>query len=140
MLGSTQTVDMETTRKNDFGRVLVAVLNPSLIPEKLDVVIGDHYFELDFEVEKWGFDENGDEAVIEWSKGGGDLEGEGEELLGNEEGQERRSKKQKKEGSNSGATKDTTGDSTETESWREQVLKMSEREFEVFLRKKAGRL
>jgi hypothetical protein len=32
MLGSTQIVDMETTRKSDFGRVLVAVLNPGLIP------------------------------------------------------------------------------------------------------------
>jgi hypothetical protein len=38
MLGSTQIVDMETTRKNDFGRILVVVLNPSLIPEQLDVL------------------------------------------------------------------------------------------------------
>jgi len=44
MLGSTQTVDMETTRINDVGRILVAVLNPFLIPTQLDVVIGDHYF------------------------------------------------------------------------------------------------
>jgi hypothetical protein len=33
MLGSTQIVDMETTRKSDFGRNLVAVLSLSLIPE-----------------------------------------------------------------------------------------------------------
>jgi hypothetical protein len=58
-------VDTEVTRKNDFGRVLVVVLNPALILGNLDVVIGDHYFELDFEVEKMGFDENGEEAVIE---------------------------------------------------------------------------
>jgi hypothetical protein len=58
MLGST--VDMETTRKNSFGRILVAVLNPGLIPEPFDVVIGDHYFELEFEVERMGIDENGD--------------------------------------------------------------------------------
>jgi hypothetical protein len=64
MLGSTQVVDMEKTRKSNFGRVLVAVLNPSLIPDRLDVVIGDHYFELDFEVEKWGFDEKGEEAAF----------------------------------------------------------------------------
>lgn len=62
MLGSTQTVDMETTRKNNFGRVLVAVLDPKLLPTKLDAVIGDHYFELRFEVESVGFDENGDEV------------------------------------------------------------------------------
>jgi hypothetical protein len=67
MLGSTQIVDMETTRKNNFGRVLVAVLNPSLIPKELDVVIADHYFELQFEVEKWGFDENGEEVAVEWT-------------------------------------------------------------------------
>jgi hypothetical protein len=36
-----------------------------LIPANLDVVIGDHYFELEFEVEKFGFDENGEEVVIE---------------------------------------------------------------------------
>ena len=66
LLGSTQIVDMESTRKNNFGRILVAVLDPTLIPPELDVVIGDHYFELEFEVEKMGFDENGEEAVIEW--------------------------------------------------------------------------
>jgi hypothetical protein len=33
----------------------VAVLNPDLILTQLDVVIGDHYFELEFEVEKRGF-------------------------------------------------------------------------------------
>ncbi|KAG2599979.1 hypothetical protein PVAP13_5KG483000 [Panicum virgatum] len=59
MLGSTQIVDMETTRKSDFGRIFVAVLNPKLIPASLDVVVGDHYFELGFEVEKIGVDETG---------------------------------------------------------------------------------
>jgi hypothetical protein len=58
-------MDMEVTRKNDFGRVLVGVLNLALIPANLDVVIRDHYFELEFEVEKFGFDENGEEVVIE---------------------------------------------------------------------------
>ena len=41
MLGSTHIVDMETTRKNEFGRIQVAVLNPMLIPAHLDVVIGE---------------------------------------------------------------------------------------------------
>jgi hypothetical protein len=100
MLGSTQIVDMETTRKSSFGRVLVAVLNPGLIPERLDVVIGDHYFELDFEVEKMGIDENGEEAEFEWPLreeeagredfvGGGQQEEDG--------GQERLAKKNKRE-------------------------------------------
>jgi hypothetical protein len=68
MIGSTQIVDMETTRKSDFGRILVTVLNPSLIPKQLDVVIGDHYFELVFEVEKVGIDENGEEMEFEWHR------------------------------------------------------------------------
>lgn len=62
MLGSTQTVDMETTRRNNFGHILVAVLDPKLLPRKLDVVIGDHYFELKFEIEPVGFDDNGEEV------------------------------------------------------------------------------
>jgi hypothetical protein len=66
MLGSTQTVDIETTTKGNFGRVQVVVLNPSLIPEELDVVIGDHYFEVEFDVERLGIDENGEEAEFEW--------------------------------------------------------------------------
>jgi hypothetical protein len=46
----------------------VAVINSSLIPEQLDVVIGDHYFELEFEVEKMVFDENEEEAEVEWHR------------------------------------------------------------------------
>jgi hypothetical protein len=53
MLGSTQIVDMETTRKSEFGHILVAVLNPSLIPEQMDVVIGDHYFESNLRLRRW---------------------------------------------------------------------------------------
>lgn len=73
--GSTQTVDMETTRKNDFGEIFVVVLDPKLIPRKLDVVISDHHFELEFELEKKGFDESGEEVDIFWEGGeGGDEE------------------------------------------------------------------
>jgi hypothetical protein len=100
MLGSTQIVDMETTRKSGFGRILVAVINPSLIPEQLDVVIGDHYFELEFEVEKMGFDGNGEEAEVEWHR---EAEGAGwegsleDEQDGKEEKLEREQKMFKKE-------------------------------------------
>jgi hypothetical protein len=69
MVGSTQTVDMKTTRKNNFGRILVAVLDPNLVPAKLDVVIGDHYFELRFVKEQTGFDENGDEVEMNFQDG-----------------------------------------------------------------------
>lgn len=72
LVGATQLVDMKTTRKSDFGRIFVAVLDPTIIPRKLDVVIGDHYFELKFEVEKKGFDENGEE--VEFMQEGGGME------------------------------------------------------------------
>lgn len=65
MIELTQIVDMETTRKTDFRCILVDVRNPSLILEHLDVVIGGHYLELDFEVEKRGFDGNGEE--LNWN-------------------------------------------------------------------------
>lgn len=66
ILGATQVVDMKTTRKNDFGRINMTVLDPKLLPKELDVVIGDRYFELKFEIEKKGVDENGYE--IEWGE------------------------------------------------------------------------
>jgi hypothetical protein len=103
------------------------------------VVIGDHYFELEFEVEKWGFDENGEEATFEWKSGFLDGEGEGEEG----EGQERMAKKQKKDGS-SGEREELGNvmmdDSAQVLSWKEQVMNMSNVEFEAFLKEKAGEI
>jgi hypothetical protein len=136
---------MKTTRKNNFGRVLVAVLNPSLIPEQLDVVIGDHYFELQFEVEKVGIDENGEEAdfvwprVVEAADGEGSFEGGQQE----KEGQERLSKKQKRVSASTegelghGSAHDAEGGFV---SWKEQVQNMSKEEFEAFLRAKANEI
>ncbi|KAF0929547.1 hypothetical protein E2562_021773 [Oryza meyeriana var. granulata] len=70
---------MKTTRQSNYGRIFVAFLNPKLIPKSLDVVIGDHYFELNFEVDKMGFDENGNEVKMELGKGDGDDNGEEEQ-------------------------------------------------------------
>lgn len=98
LLGATQLVDMKTTRKNEFGRFFVAVLNPKLIPKMIDVVIGDHYFELKFEVEKKGVDENGEEvefSLEDWDGDEEDGNSEGEEYKENNEGKERESKRTK---------------------------------------------
>jgi hypothetical protein len=51
LFGVTQDVDMVTTRASNFGRFAVAVLEPAAIPNKLDVIIGNRYFQLKFEVE-----------------------------------------------------------------------------------------
>ncbi|KAG0547285.1 hypothetical protein BDA96_01G066500 [Sorghum bicolor] len=51
----------------------------------LDVVIGDHYFDLEFEVETRGYDENGEEVDIEWDDGGNEGDGEGKEQDPNSE-------------------------------------------------------
>jgi hypothetical protein len=138
MLGSTQIVDMETTRKNSFGRILVVVLNSGLIPEQLDVVIGDHYFELEFEVERMGIDENGEEAEFDWPKGARKDDGEvfleegqqGEEEFGG------RTAKKLKRGVGSGEGERGVEISPNSEdgfvSWKEQVQNMTKDEFEVF--------
>ncbi|CAO2179218.1 unnamed protein product [Urochloa humidicola] len=51
MFGATQKVDMITTRKNKYGRFKVAVLNPTIVPTKMDCVIGTRFFELRFVIE-----------------------------------------------------------------------------------------
>lgn len=52
MFGATTKVDMITTRRNSFGRFEVAVLNPTIVPTEMDVVIGTRWFELKFQVEE----------------------------------------------------------------------------------------
>jgi hypothetical protein len=42
---------MVTTRANNFGWFAVAVLEPDAISTKLDVIIGNRYFQLTFAVE-----------------------------------------------------------------------------------------
>jgi hypothetical protein len=51
LFGVTQDVDMVTTRANNFGRFAVAMIEPKAISTKLDVIIGNRYFQLTFEVE-----------------------------------------------------------------------------------------
>ncbi|CAL5007036.1 unnamed protein product [Urochloa decumbens] len=54
MFGATVKVDMVTTRKSNFGRFKVAVLNPTLVPNKMDCIIGTRFFELCFAIEPFG--------------------------------------------------------------------------------------
>jgi hypothetical protein len=51
MIGATTKVDMITTRKSNFGRFEVAVLNTSIMPTQIDVVIGTRWFELQLQIE-----------------------------------------------------------------------------------------
>jgi hypothetical protein len=151
LIGSPQVVDMETTRKSDFGRISVTVLNPSLIPANLDVVVGDHYFELEFEVEKLGTDENGDEVEIEWTGGGNEkavigMEEEGGLGDGDDGDDDLRVSKRPKKSPGLGADGKIGGDSgvvknigkaDEGVTMFEQVQNMTKSEFEEFLRNKA---
>jgi len=52
ILGVSRAVDMKFTKKYGRARMKVAVLNPDLIPNLVDVVIGDFVYELQFRVEK----------------------------------------------------------------------------------------
>jgi hypothetical protein len=51
MLGISKEVDTVFTRKFDRARLQVAVLDPNLIPQYVDVVVGDYIYELKFKVE-----------------------------------------------------------------------------------------
>src|SRR5438105_612437 len=51
MFGVTQKVDTPTTWANKFGCFVVGVLDPYVIPTRVDVIIGNRFFELEFEVE-----------------------------------------------------------------------------------------
>lgn len=51
LFGVTQEVDIITINANKFGRFAVAVLEPEAIPTRLDVIIGNRYFQQIFEVE-----------------------------------------------------------------------------------------
>jgi hypothetical protein len=51
ILGVTKEVDMVFTRRFEVNRLQVMVVNPNLIPEVVNVVIGDNLYELKFCVE-----------------------------------------------------------------------------------------
>jgi hypothetical protein len=51
ILGVTKDIDMSFTRKYNRSRMQVLLLDPSLIPISVDVVIGDNVYELHFKME-----------------------------------------------------------------------------------------
>ena len=51
MLGISKEVDMVFTQKFDRARLQVEVLDLNLIPQYVDVVIGDYIYEMKFKVE-----------------------------------------------------------------------------------------
>lgn len=58
ILGVTKEVDMKFTRNHDISRLQVMMLYPNLIPQYVDVVIGDYLYELQFRVEEKMDDNN----------------------------------------------------------------------------------
>jgi hypothetical protein len=48
IIGVTKEVDMVFMRRFDISRMLVMVMNPNLILQSVNVVIGDHLNELKF--------------------------------------------------------------------------------------------
>jgi hypothetical protein len=52
ILGVTKDVDMKFTREYERAQLQVLVLDPSLIPQSIDVVIGEFIYELHFRVER----------------------------------------------------------------------------------------
>jgi hypothetical protein len=58
ILGVTKEVDMKFTRSIDMPKFHMLVLDPDLIPQSIDVVIGDFIYELHFNVELEGVHKN----------------------------------------------------------------------------------
>lgn len=58
VLGVTKAVDMSFTNKYNVGCLQVCVLDPSIIPQFVDVVIGDFLYELQFRVEEKTLEDN----------------------------------------------------------------------------------
>jgi hypothetical protein len=52
ILGVSKDVDMEFTRHHGISRLQVAVTNPNLIPQKVNIVIGKNVYKLKFHVER----------------------------------------------------------------------------------------
>jgi hypothetical protein len=52
ILGTTKNVDMVFTRKHEICRLQVLVLDPNLIPQFVEVVIGESLYTLQFRVEE----------------------------------------------------------------------------------------
>jgi len=52
ILGVSRAVDTKFTKKYGRARMKVVVLNPDLIPDLVDVVIGDYVYELQFRMEE----------------------------------------------------------------------------------------
>ena len=57
ILGVSNVVDMKFTKEYDICRLQVFVLDPNIIPQFVDVVIGDYFYGLQFSVEE-NIDEN----------------------------------------------------------------------------------
>ena len=76
ILGVSKAVDMKFTRKHDICRLQVLVLDPNLIPQFVDVVIGNFLYGLQFRVEE-NIDENNPEPM-DMDFGFNDIGGENE--------------------------------------------------------------
>jgi hypothetical protein len=61
ILGVSRAVDTKFTKKFGRARMKVAVLDPNLIPDLVDIVIGDFVYELQFCVEQ---DMSDDESQV----------------------------------------------------------------------------
>lgn len=129
------------------------MLNLSLIPAHLDVVIGDHYFELKFKVEKMGVDEHGVEVEVDWSPdadGEGEEDGEREDLEPKQMNHDlRRESKRAKNSALSETSTDKNGSGFKEQTieapvpnqsaLKDIIQNMAEGEFVTFLKKRQGR-
>jgi hypothetical protein len=77
ILGVTKDVDMTFTRQYNKPRVYILVLDSTLIPISVDVVIGDNIYELHFKVKPEDMQEN--PKPLEIDENGDDIDGKDDE-------------------------------------------------------------
>ncbi|KAF8735683.1 hypothetical protein HU200_014448 [Digitaria exilis] len=80
ILGVTKAVDMKFTRLLDTCRLQVLVFDPNIIPQTVDVVIGDYLYELRFRVEQNVDGNNPEPMDMDFGNEdkGGDTKGDGD--------------------------------------------------------------
>jgi hypothetical protein len=104
MLGATQSIDMVTSLKKNYGRVEVAVLNVDLLPKLIDtVVIGDRLYSLPIQVE--GREENVETGTQMDVDDGADNKETGADKSSGKQDQDSSSNRGKEKGEGSGQQK-----------------------------------
>jgi hypothetical protein len=124
MLGATRMVDMKFTNEHNLARLKVALLDPDLIPNLVNVLIGDYVYELQFRVENEGDENNPMPIDMDIDPAGHGSEDNGGNLEGND-GKKNTGGKESNASSNS-SKMDTQAGSSQTGLFRQSTNRIQQ--------------